>query len=765
MKRIFFLLSIILITAVQLAWGQIPPTISYQGVLTDTDGAGIPDGAYSLTFNLYNAVAGGSSLWSETQAVPVEQGIFNVILGAVNPLNLPFDKPAWLGVTVGDGAELTPRIELTASPYSLNTRSIPDNIVGSAKLADGAVTSGKIASGQVVKSLNSLQDDVTLAAGTNVTITASGDTLTINATGGAGDGHSLDAADSDPVDAVFVDNDGKVGVGTTSPITKLHVSGGDINIDLNQVFRIGNERVLRRDGSGVTVGGNLVVPLMLQAGNEHMRITTAGNVGIGTTNPGAKLDIAGDIKIVDGTQGSGKVLTSDASGLASWQTPSGSPGGDWSLTGNSGITAANFIGTTDNQALNFRVNNEQALRLEPASDATLGSRPNLIGGHSSSNVSTGVVGATISGGGPVDTGEGLDPNQVTDHFGSIGGGAGNQAGDGFDNDPSDAQFATVGGGKSNTASGAFTTVGGGENNTAGGLQAIGGIPDVLHATVAGGFSNQATGGASVVGGGFQNTAGALASTVPGGRNNSAMGNNSLAAGQRAKANHDGTFVWADATPADFASTGINQFLIRASGGVGIGTNDPAAASFVVQGQATSGLDFISTAQNSLTTGHLATVYDLDENRWILRVSGVAAPLTFAIQASERMRIMPSGNVGIGVTNPTETLEVAGNIRATGYTQSGTGGETLRIVRGDVNTGGVRVGGSGFNASRTATGVYVITFLTPFSVRPTVTVTPLSTLVAVATADAGTAASFTVRIFDSSGAALDRGFSFIAIGIP
>ena len=101
------------------------------------------------------------------------------------------------------------------------------------------------------------------------------------------------------------------------------------------------------------------------------------------------------------------------------------------------------------------------------------------------------------------------------------------------------------------------------------------------------------------------------------------------------------------------------FLIRASGGVGIGTNNPAAASFVVQGQATSGLDFISTAQNSLTTGHLATVYDLDENRWILRVSGAAAPLTFAIQASERMRIMPSGNVGIGVTNPTETLDVAG----------------------------------------------------------------------------------------------------------
>ncbi len=50
---------------------------------------------------------------------------------------------------------------------------------------------------------------------------------------------------------------------------------------------------------------------------------SGGNVGIGTTTPAAKLDIAGNIKIADGTQGLGKVLTSDATGLASWQAISG----------------------------------------------------------------------------------------------------------------------------------------------------------------------------------------------------------------------------------------------------------------------------------------------------------------------------------------------------------------------------------------------------------------------------------------------------------
>ena len=49
-------------------------------------------------------------------------------------------------------------------------------------------------------------------------------------------------------------------------------------------------------------------------------IAQTGNVGIGTTNPTSKLHVNGSVKITDGTQGAGKVLTSDASGKGSWQT-------------------------------------------------------------------------------------------------------------------------------------------------------------------------------------------------------------------------------------------------------------------------------------------------------------------------------------------------------------------------------------------------------------------------------------------------------------
>ena len=79
-----------------------------------------------------------------------------------------------------------------------------------------------------------------------------------------------------------------------------------------------------------------------------------------------------------------------------------------------------------------------------------------------------------------------------------------------------------------------------------------------------------------VGGGESNTASGYTATVPGGYQNTASDGYSFAAGRRAKAIHLGTFVWADNTDADFTSAAVNQFLIRAGGGVGIGTTNPSA---------------------------------------------------------------------------------------------------------------------------------------------------------------------------------------------
>ena len=156
----------------------------------------------------------------------------------------------------------------------------------------------------------------------------------------------------------------------------------------------------------------------------------------------------------------------------------------------------------------------------------------------------------------------------------IGGGTGNSA---------TGQVATVGGGQNNAADGQHSTIAGGFGNTSNGQRSTvgGGFSNTSEgklSTVAGGNRNSASDYAGTVGGGQLNVAGVYA-TVPGGADNSAEGQYSLAAGRQAKidASHSGTFVWADnnaGTAEDFSSTGTDQFLIRAQGGVGIGKNDP-----------------------------------------------------------------------------------------------------------------------------------------------------------------------------------------------
>ncbi|UCE17338.1 MAG: hypothetical protein JSV84_10580 [Gemmatimonadota bacterium] len=105
------------------AWAQIPQTMSYQGMLKDGAGNPVADSTVTMTFKLYDVEEEGTALWQEIREVEITDGLYHVILGGENPLNLPFDKPYWLGITVATEEELTPRYALTSSPYSLNAVS------------------------------------------------------------------------------------------------------------------------------------------------------------------------------------------------------------------------------------------------------------------------------------------------------------------------------------------------------------------------------------------------------------------------------------------------------------------------------------------------------------------------------------------------------------------------------------------------------------------------------------------------------------------
>jgi hypothetical protein len=184
----------------------------------------------------------------------------------------------------------------------------------------------------------------------------------------------------------------------------------------------------------------------------------------------------------------------------------------WRLGGNN-VVPGQFLGTTNNQPLEFRANHVRALRLEPG-----GGRPNVIGGSPMNSVLLGLNSATIAGG---------HLNMISNvaHNATIGGGSNNTAG---------GYASYIGGGIANEAQGTNSTVAGGAfNKVPGHYGTVGGGLDNQSeggATVAGGRGNRADGPDSTIGGGFVNRASGYISTVSGGQGNTARGANSVIAG-------------------------------------------------------------------------------------------------------------------------------------------------------------------------------------------------------------------------------------------
>ena len=196
----------------------------------------------------------------------------------------------------------------------------------------------------------------------------------------------------------------------------------------------------------------------------------------------------------------------------------------WAATGNAGTspTSGNFVGTTDNNPLELRVNSKRALRLEPTTnDANHSGIVNVVNGSTVNFAGAAVYGATISGGGASNYFGSPGPNSVTADFASVAGGIGNSA---------SGVSAFVGGGgyegsvvSGNTASGTASVIGGGIANSA----------NFFTATVGGGYANIASGnafGAATVSGGLNNIAGTDFATISGGTANSASGVGSYVGG-------------------------------------------------------------------------------------------------------------------------------------------------------------------------------------------------------------------------------------------
>jgi hypothetical protein len=336
--RLTILVSL-LVLALAVGAAAVPQTMSYQGLLRDAVGDPVPDGVYNLTFRLWTQDIGGGVLWVETQSVTTDEGVFNVILGSVNPFLLEFDAPYWLSVAVDGDPDLVPRTELTSSPYAHRAASIDPNVVSS---VDGVVND---------------EGNIDLVAGANITITPNdpANTITIAATGGGDDG-DWTISGSDVYRA-----SGNVGIGTSTPIHRLSVHSPGV-ASANLHFTNGNTGSTITDGLlvGINSSGGPYVwdwegsgGLTLGSGGTGTMIVYPSSMTLnGSATVHGNAFVYGSMHVdafdMDTGAANGYVLTADASGNGTWQAPAAVPDDDWTISGNNIYkeTGRVSIGTT-----------------------------------------------------------------------------------------------------------------------------------------------------------------------------------------------------------------------------------------------------------------------------------------------------------------------------------------------------------------------------------------------------------------------------------
>jgi hypothetical protein len=252
--------------------------MNYQGRLTDSSGNAVADAQYSITFDIYDAATGGTQLWG-SQVIPADtvQGRFNVVIGPTDPGSRNIINafnggvPRYLQISYA-GNPILPRQQILASPVAFRAMiadTVTNGAIGTAQIADGSITALKI------------------NGGTGVWVGSGSDIYHLN---------------------------GNVGIGNTAPGAKLDVTGTlqvkDLGANSGSIhvgaYATGGDPKLIYfgDGNYVSIGEN--------NHDDRMELTAGtfvfqnGNVGMGTTTPAAKLDVAGDVNVSGGiSTGSG----------------------------------------------------------------------------------------------------------------------------------------------------------------------------------------------------------------------------------------------------------------------------------------------------------------------------------------------------------------------------------------------------------------------------------------------------------------------------
>ena len=631
--------------------------VTYQGRL-DQNGAPVT-GLYDLVFGRFSTNSGGAAvaLSQTNNAVLVNDGVFTVTLdfGA----NFP-GADRWLEIAartnnLGDFVTLLPRQKLASTPYAITARTVT-GVVPSTALA------GTYASAVNLSNLgNTYAGNGSALSGVNALMLGG---LTANqywkTTGNSGTaGAFLGTTDNQPVE-LRVNNVRAVRLQLGSNSVPSVIAGAPSN-----VITPGTA------GAAIAGGERNFIESFPFAGSDFASITGGSSNQIGyfsfnsvigggfqnILDPNAYYSvIGGGLQNRMGFHAVHSVISGGRSNRLedSIDTSTIGGGGDNHIAF---LAHYSVIGAGRN---NMILSNGEYSVISGGRENVIGTGAAYaqVGGGERNRVHGGFHG-TIAGGGAnsihatsATIGGGTSNSIETNAYESVvAGGFGNIihtnalrsaiAGGAFHEIGVGAESSFVGGGTRNKAgsNAVHTTISGGSNNSVergatysfvggGKLHTI--RPDSAHATIAGGDGNIAAGEAPAIGGGTLNevetgttyatiaggggnriTAGSFSSTIAGGYLNQVSGNFSLAAGNRAQANHSGTFAWAGGNTLSYASIFPNSFNIYASNGVSMdygpqSAAQPRGARYVYIGPVNSGLTIQVWNGARLTDGGIWT---------------------------------------------------------------------------------------------------------------------------------------------------------------
>lgn len=373
MKNIFLIITSVFLVVNSFA--QAPERMTYQAVVRNISNQLISNSPIGMKTSVLQGSSTGSVVYSETHTTTTNiNGLATILIGNGNLVSGNFSTIDWgngpfflkteTDPSGGTTYSIAGTTQFLSVPYALYAETSGSSIPGPQGIQGPAGPQGQIG-------LTGAQGPTGSTGATGPQgIPGSQDAWSLTGNSGTNSNTNFigttDAQDwvvrTNNTERFRLTSAGNLGIGLTNPLAALTVRNS-INTPNSIVSDIGNSifdggfRLVSLKGESTNNPGDAVLKfgMVYGASNftssslirfhrgtaandgsisfstnndavEIMRlanVANVGRVGIGTSTPAATLDINGSLKISNGSQGTGKVLTSDATGNATWQSPSG----------------------------------------------------------------------------------------------------------------------------------------------------------------------------------------------------------------------------------------------------------------------------------------------------------------------------------------------------------------------------------------------------------------------------------------------------------